>query len=377
MIFSSFSFEGVGFLLTTGPWFWPLLFKFVLFWLLSEISSVLPNATGWSCVTCSVLTVSASDAVRRVYFGVLSSHSSFWLLVHGGKFLRGLTSPAQVWLGSYSKGDLPPCCRVTWLQVLWDGPLFPSSGVFHPSSSDAFRHSSILLSYVLLDPVFASFALVKAVPVTLCSLLLFAICDYLVITGGLDFPMLGLDFYSFVTLLLRLDVLRLPHFRHYSLLLPVGESTVLQRLPFDDWHFTYVSELLDNDFCHRWPYYCSVIGLGVILLGLFFMMMTSLVWLLCGRNFRFLSWLVSVLVLHRSTVSFPCNLGLYFLLSPASFLRFERLACSPFPFWDLWWGFLSLLGGEGVPSSFGFSWSPYGHVAFSLLALSIFCRWRI
>ena len=54
--------------------------------------------------------------------------------------------------------------------------------------------------------------------------------------------MLGLDFYSFVTLLLRFDVLRLPHFRHYSLLslpqcarvLPVGESTVLQRLLFDD-----------------------------------------------------------------------------------------------------------------------------------------------
>ena len=100
-------------------------------------------------------------------------------------------------------------------------------------------------------------------------------------------------------------------------MLPVGESTVLQRLPFDDWHFTYVSELLHNDFCHRWPYYCSVIGLGVILFGLFFMMMTSLVWLLCGRNFRFLLWLVSVPVLHRSTILFPCNLGLYFLLSLA------------------------------------------------------------
>ena len=95
--------------------------------------------------------------------------------------------------------------------------------------------------YVLLDLVFASFALVKVVPVNLCPLLLFAICDYLVITG-LDFLMSDLDLNSFVTLLLRLDVLQLPHFRHYSLLsgpqrarvLPVGESPVLQRLPFDD-----------------------------------------------------------------------------------------------------------------------------------------------
>ena len=77
VIFSSFSFEGVGFLLTTGPWFWLLLFKFVFFWLLSEISSVLLNATGWSYVTGSVLTVSALVAVRRVCFGVLYSRSSF------------------------------------------------------------------------------------------------------------------------------------------------------------------------------------------------------------------------------------------------------------------------------------------------------------
>ena len=39
--------------------------------------------------------------------------------------------------------------------------------------------------YDLLDPVFASFALVKVVPVNLCLLLLFDMCDYLVITGGL------------------------------------------------------------------------------------------------------------------------------------------------------------------------------------------------
>ena len=159
---------------------------------------------------------------------------------------------------------------------------------------------------------------------------------------GLDFQVSGLDFYSFVTLLLRLAVLRLPHFRHYSILsvpqcarvLPVGERTVLQRLPFDDWHFIYVSKLLYNDFCHRWLYYCSVVCLGVILFVLFFMIMTYLVWLLRGRNFRFLSWIVSVPVWHRS--SFPCNLGLYFLLSLASFLRFERHAHSLFPCRDLW-----------------------------------------
>ena len=59
-------------------------------------------------------------------------------------------------------------------------------GCFIPLRCAAFRHRSILLSwYVLLDPVFASFALVKVVPVNLCPLLLFAICDYLVITGGL------------------------------------------------------------------------------------------------------------------------------------------------------------------------------------------------
>ena len=48
------------------------------------------------------------------------------------------------------------------------------------------------------------------------------------------------------------------------------------------------------------------------------------------------SWLVSVSVLHKSTISFPCILGLYFLLSLALFLQFERLARSPFPCWDLW-----------------------------------------
>ena len=135
--------------------------------------------------------------------------------------------------------------------MLCDGPLFPSSGVFHPSSSDAFRHRSILLSwYVLLDPVFASFALVKVVPVTLCSLLLFAICDYLVITGGLDFPMLGLDFYSFVTLLLRLDVLRLPHFRHYSLLcLSVHVCYLLGRARFFSVSRLMIDILLTSPSC--------------------------------------------------------------------------------------------------------------------------------
>ena len=51
-------------------------------------------------------------------------------------------------------------------------------GCFIALRCDAFRHRSILLSrYVLLDPVFASFALVKVVPVNLCPLLLFAVCD--------------------------------------------------------------------------------------------------------------------------------------------------------------------------------------------------------
>ena len=40
----------------------------ILFLLLSEIPLVLPNATGWSYVACSGLTVSASDAVRLVCF---------------------------------------------------------------------------------------------------------------------------------------------------------------------------------------------------------------------------------------------------------------------------------------------------------------------
>ena len=68
----------------------------ILFLLLSEISSILPTATGWSYVTCSVVTVSALDAVRRVCFGVLYSRSWFWFLPRGGMFLRGLALLAQV-----------------------------------------------------------------------------------------------------------------------------------------------------------------------------------------------------------------------------------------------------------------------------------------
>ena len=112
--------------------------------------------------------------------------------------------------------------------------------------------------YVLLDPVFASFALVSVVSVNLCPLPLFAICDYLVITLGLDFPMSGLDFYSFITLVLRLFVLRLPHFgiilfslclsMHLCYLLGSARVFSVSRLMID---FIYVSELLYNDFCHR------------------------------------------------------------------------------------------------------------------------------
>ena len=44
----------------------PLLM--ILFLLLSEVSSVLTNVTGQSYVACFGLTISASDAVRRVLF---------------------------------------------------------------------------------------------------------------------------------------------------------------------------------------------------------------------------------------------------------------------------------------------------------------------
>ena len=117
-------------------------------------------------------------------------------------------------------------------------PQFPSLGIFHPSSMRCFQTQ--VQSFVmddLLVPVFASFALVKVVPVNLCPLLLFDMCDYLVITGGLISRCR-----VFVTHLLRLDVLRLSHFCHSSLLsvtvcacvLPVWERTALQHLPFDD-----------------------------------------------------------------------------------------------------------------------------------------------
>ena len=80
--------------------------------------------------------------------------------------------------------------------------------------------------------------------------------------------------------------------------------------------------------------------------------------------------MVSVPVLHWSSISFFFwNLGLMFLLSLVSFLRFKRPAHSPYPwssvvrFCAVPWG-----GGGGVPSSFDFLWSPYGHVDFSCLS---------
>ena len=72
----------------------------------------------------------------------------------------------------------------------------------------------------------------------------------------------------------------------------------------------------------------------------------------------FLSWIVSVPVLQRSTISFPCNLGLYFLPSLVSFLRFKHLAHFTISLsGSLVRFFVALLGGGGggVPSSFGFS----------------------
>ena len=59
----------------------------IIFLLISENSTVLASGTGQSYVACSVLTVSASDAVFRVCFGVLWSLSSFWFLPHFDKFL--------------------------------------------------------------------------------------------------------------------------------------------------------------------------------------------------------------------------------------------------------------------------------------------------
>ena len=208
----------------------------ILFLLLPEISSVLPNANGWSYVACSGLTVSASDVVRRVCFGVLCSRSSFWFWPHGGKFLRGLALPAQIWLGSYSEGDLLPCCEVAWLQVLWDGLQFPSSGMFHPTSMWCFQTQ--VHSFVMVRSVGACLRFVCSGQGGSRQLMSSSIICHLWLLGdhrGLAFPMSGLDFYSFVTLLLRFDVLRLPHFRLYSLLsvpqcarmLPVGESPVL------------------------------------------------------------------------------------------------------------------------------------------------------
>ena len=85
-------------------------------------------------------------------------------------------------------------------------------GFFIPLRCVGFRHRSILSSwYDLLVSIFASFALVKVVPVNLCPLLLFDMCDTW-LSRGHDFQMSGLDFFSFVMLLLRLDVFRLSHF---------------------------------------------------------------------------------------------------------------------------------------------------------------------
>ena len=225
----------------------------ILFLLLSELSSVLTNVTGRSYVTCSRLTVSASDVVRHVCFLVLCSLSSFWFLPRCGRFLSGPALSAQVWLDSYSEGDLPPCCEAAWLQALCDGPLFPSSGPFSSLFDAMVSDRSNLSSwYDLLDPVFASLLWSRWFPPTYI-LFYYLTGDYLAITGGMISRCRVLTFTALVTLLLWLNVLRLSHFHHHSLLLsvpqcarvlPVWERTVFRRLPFRDWQFNYVSELL-------------------------------------------------------------------------------------------------------------------------------------
>ena len=76
-------------------------------------------------------------------------------------------------------------------------------GFFIPFRCYGFRHRSILSSwYDLLGPVFTSFALVKVVPVNLCPVPLFDMCDYLVITGGMISRCQVLTFTPLVTLLL-------------------------------------------------------------------------------------------------------------------------------------------------------------------------------
>ena len=97
------------------------------------------------------------------------------------------------------------CFTLAWCSHLW--------GFFIPLRCDGFSHGSILSSwYDLLDPFFASFALVKMVPVNLCPLLIFDMCDYLVITGGMISRCRVLTFTPLVTLLLQLEVLRLSPF---------------------------------------------------------------------------------------------------------------------------------------------------------------------
>ena len=191
VIFSSSSFEGVGFLLTTGPWFWQLLLEFVLFWWFSfRCFPRYPRFFRMSQVGPMSHVLDWLYLLRmRCAVSVLGFYAP---AVHFGS-CHIVASSLGVW-PSWLKYDWTLIQRVIGHPVtgLPDYRCFVMArgshlrGFFIPLQCDAFRHRSLLLSWCdLLDPVFASFALVKVVPVNLCPLLLFDMCDYLVITGGL------------------------------------------------------------------------------------------------------------------------------------------------------------------------------------------------
>ena len=148
-VFLQLLFRGSG--IFTDDWTMVRSLLVILFLLLSEISSVLPNATGWSYVACSGLAVSALGAVRRVCFGVLYSRSLFWFLPHGAGSLGGW----PCWL-KYDWVICHPVVRLPDLRCFEMARCSHLRGCFILLWCDAFRHRSILLSwYVLLDPVLA------------------------------------------------------------------------------------------------------------------------------------------------------------------------------------------------------------------------------
>ena len=171
----------------------------IVFLLISENYTVLESVTGRSCVACSVRTVSASDVVLRICFGVLWPLSSLWFLPHCDEvpWLSGLNCSSMTgllfrgWFAAVLRG-CPTTGALRWLSV----PIV--RGLFLPLRCDGDSHRSILWSWDdLLDHVFASFALIKVVPIILCPL---TIIWHLWLLGGHrghGFQILGLDFSSF------------------------------------------------------------------------------------------------------------------------------------------------------------------------------------